>query len=527
MTRAIRILTAIAGLTLALAGSARAQEAPAIGPRLDAVDAGLTAAAAEVAAGRAGEARRRITRVYLDEVEVIEGWYGPGAPGAVAPVADRVAALEVEFHGLLAAADEDLAAGLARARTRVAELRAETERAGPLGAGTAVSTVGGVAATAADARTPEIAAILGELDEAEAAWRAGDPATALGRVEHAYLEGLELLEPRLPAELVGRAERLVHLVLRPGLSRATDPAEVAAAFTALDATLLEMDAALAGGSSFAFTAFSAFMIMFREGLEAVLLIGAILACLGRVSDQRRHRRQVGAGVALGIVASVGTWIVARTVIPVGGESREMIEGVTALVAVGVLLYVSHWLFQKTYIHDWKEYLRSKVVPAVAGGSAFAMAGLAFAAVYREGFETVLFYQALMTDAGPGAVLAGFVPGVILIVAVGWGIIRLGVKLPLRTVFAATNAILLYLAFVFLGKGLYNLQEAGVFAPHAIPWLPDHPALVQLLGFHPTVETLGAQALFLSALTATWLYYRRRTADLAARRSAAATVEVCA
>ena len=172
-------------------------------------------------------------------------------------------------------------------------------------------------------------------------------------------------------------------------------------------------------------------------------------------------------------------MVAATLIPVSGASRELVEGVTALVAVAVLLYVSHWLFQKTYIHDWKTYLEEHMGRAVTRGSALAMAGLAFAAVYREGFETVLFYQALMFDAGPAAVLAGFAPGILVISAIGYGIVKMGLRLPLKRVFAITGAVLLYLAFVFLGKGIYNLQEADLFAPTPLPGVPNHETLRQL------------------------------------------------
>jgi high-affinity iron transporter len=203
----------------------------------------------------------------------------------------------------------------------------------------------------------------------------------------------------------------------------------------------------------------------------------------------------------------------------------MVEGMTALVAVVVLLYVSHWLFQKTYIHDWKAYLREHLGSALTRGSALAMMGLAFAAVYREGFETVLFYQALLLDAGGRSVLTGFLPGVLVIAAIGWAIIRAGMKLPLKQVFAVTNSILLYLAFVFLGKGIYNLQESGAFSAHPISGLPSHPALQQLLGLYPLVETILAQALLAVLLGLALIVYRRRM--VRARAGAAARAEALA
>ena len=105
-------------------------------------------------------------------------------------------------------------------------------------------------------------------------------------------------------------------------------------------------------------------------------------------------------------------------------------------------------------------------------------------------------------------LAGFLPGVLIISIVGWAIIRAGVTLPLKRVFAVTNSILLYLAFVFLGKGIYNLQESGAFSAHPISWLPSHPALQQVFGFYPLIETAGAQLTLASALALVLLFYRR-------------------
>lgn len=518
--RLLRRVASPLAIVALLAGSAVAQETP-LPERLDALEAGLAEVEARSLAGEDGAARARITRLYLDEYEPIEGWWGPNGPLAAEPLSTRVAEAETAFHDLMAADPDEVPARVETVRRRLAAVRAATATTDtPLEPGTAIATaatVSGAAGIDPDrARTPEIHAVLQEIALAHEAWRAGDRAAAMARVEHAYLEGLEPLEPRLPAGPVAEAERAIHLGLRPGLARDAPPEDVAAAFEAVEASLLALDESLGAESSFWFTAVSAFAIILREGLEAVLLVGAILAYLSRVSDDRRHRRQVWGGVIAGVLASVGTWVVARTLIPIGGASRELIEGVTALLAVGVLVYVSHWLFQKTYIHDWKEYLQDRVGTAVTTGSTLAMAGLAFAAVYREGFETVLFYQALLFDAGAGAVAAGFVPGLLLILAVGAGILKVGLKLPLKKVFGITNAILLYLAFVFLGKGLYNLQEAGLFTPRPVSWIPDHEALRQLLGLYPIVETLAAQLVFLFALGTAWTLYRGRAKGRARR-----------
>jgi high-affinity iron transporter len=255
---------------------------------------------------------------------------------------------------------------------------------------------------------------------------------------------------------------------------------------------------------------NSFVIILREGLEAVLLVGALLGYLMATGAPARHRRQIWAGVIAGIIATMATWAAARVLIPINGANRELIEGATALIAVAVLLYVSNWLFQKTYIHDWKNYLRERLDSAVSSKSTFAMMILAFAAVYREGFETVLFYQALAFDSSMTAVMTGFVPGMVLIAGIGVVIIRAGTKLPLKQMFAVTNSILVYLAFVFVGKGLYNLHEAGVFAARQLP-LPDVQVLRLLFGWYPLVETTVAQALYLTLIAGTFLFYKRRLA----------------
>lgn len=521
----VLLLLASAHGTLAADAPAQTDREAALEERVDAIRSGLGDVERAIQAGDGEGARALVLRLYLDEYEPIEGWWGPGGALATPELADAVAAGETAFHAALAAGGAELSRSTARIRAALGPIETAAAKTGATRRPSARSG-GHPIATASPGGPPpletqEIRAIASELERARAAYGAGRRSEALSAVEHAYLEGFEPLESRLPSELVGRIERAIHLSLRPDIRAGADVARVDATFGSLYADLARADARLASGASFWFGALNAFAIIFREGLEAVLLIGAMLAYLGRLGSGARPERQVYAGVAAGILASIATWILAVTLIPVSGASRELVEGVTALLAVVVLLYVSHWLFQKTYIHDWKAYLEEHLGRALTRGSALAMAGLAFAAVYREGFETVLFYQALMFDAGTAAVLAGFVPGLVVIVAIGYGIVRLGLRLPLKRVFAVTGTILLYLAFVFLGKGLYNLQEAGVFAPTPIRWIPDHEALRQLLGLYPLAETVIAQAALLAVLAAGAVWYRARARRAASSDESAA------
>ncbi len=514
----LRIVTLV-GVALLWTGPAVAQ-----GPAQRGIDAWL----AEVETGlqeilanepAPAEWTARALRLYLDAYEPLEAWYGTGAPYDRPGLAGAVARGELQFHALLAArSPEDLRTETRTLLRDLAAVRAAVAASDvPRVPDPAVraSAVAPVAAGGGAAQTAEVRALLAALDTARQAYEAGDAKDALARVEGVYLQGIEPLEARLPGDVVRRIESRIHLDLRPGLARGAPAQEIRMHFAALSADLLSADAALARGATFWFTAFNAFTIIVREGLEAVLLIGALLAYLSGMGAARRERTRIWLGVGAGILATGLTWVLASTLMPVSGAGRELMEGITALVAVVVLLYVSHWLFQKTYIHDWKAYLREQVGRAVTAGSALAMAGLAFAAIYREGFETVLFYQALLLDADGSAVLAGFAPGLVLILLVGALVIRLGVRLPLRQLFAVTNAILLWLAFVFLGKGIYNLQEAGAFAPTPLRWLPDHPALHQLLGFHPLLETVVAQLTLLVLIAGAWGWYRHRERGRAA------------
>lgn len=487
------------------------------------LDASLVAAGEALAEGRPGAARATAVRAYLDYFEAIEGFYGPGGMHPAPELSRQVSEAETRFHALMQG--EGTRALVATLREDVARIL-DLARAADVPLAPRAPVAPSTSGPLPTATSPEIAAILDELERGEAAYTEGRRTAALRHVETAYLEGFEPLEARLPPGLVAGIERLFHLTVRPAIASGADAEVVSGGIRALGSRLAEADEALAAEPSLWFGAVNSFAIIVREGLEAVLLIGALLAYLGATGAGAERRRQIYWGAGIGVGASVVTWMAARTFVPIGGAGRELVEGITGLIAVVVLLYVSNWLAQKTYIHDWKSYLKEKVDQAVGAGSAFAMASLAFAAVYREGFETVLFYQALLFDAGAGPVLAGFLVGSTLIAAVAVGIIRLGLRLPLRQVFAVTNAILVYLAFTFLGKSLYNLQEAGLFAPHPIGWAPDSGVLRQLFGFYPTVETMVAQAVFVVLVAGTYAVYRwrgarRRTTSRTEERAAVA------
>jgi high-affinity iron transporter len=236
---------------------------------------------------------------------------------------------------------------------------------------------------------------------------------------------------------------------------------------------------------------SALGILLREGLEAVLILAAIIAFLTK-TGRRDALPYIHAGWIAALLLGIATWFVASYIIDVSGASRELTEGVTALLAATILLYVSFWLLNKLHIQHWKNFIESKVRGALSGRTLWLLAAVSFIAVYREVFETVLFYETLWAqvgDEGSKAVLLGIGVGALLLVVLAWAIFRLGVRLPLRLFFGVSSGMLYILAIVFAGKGVAALQEAGKL-PISVVDLPR----LDLLGIYPNMQSLGLQAL---------------------------------
>jgi high-affinity iron transporter len=252
-------------------------------------------------------------------------------------------------------------------------------------------------------------------------------------------------------------------------------------------------------------------LMLREGLEAILIVGAVLAFLTRTGATRR-RRDVHVGVGAAVLASLLTAVALETIFQLSGNQREALEGLTMVLAAAVLFYVSYWLLSKIEVARWNKFVKEQVQDALSGGSALALASVAFLAVYREGFETVLFYKALYLAGGAGAfgpITAGILVGGAALAVLYVGIERFGVRLPLKPFFAVTSAFLYYMAFVFAGKGIAELQGGGYVS--VTPFTPE--IRLPALGIYSTWETLGVQGFlllaFLGAMVWTFLIEPRR------------------
>lgn len=249
-------------------------------------------------------------------------------------------------------------------------------------------------------------------------------------------------------------------------------------------------------------------IMLREGLEAVLIIAAVLAFLS-AAGTKHVIKYVHLGWILALVAGLITWVLAKTIITISGAQREIIEGATSLVAAAVLFYVSYWLITKIEVKKWKEYIQGKVQKAVTKKSLFALASVSFFAVYREAFETVLFYQALWFQAedSKDAILWGLIVGVLLLIVIVFAIFKLAVRIPLKYFFSVTTLFLYFLCFILLGKGIRAFQEAGTVGIKSINFIPQ----VDMLGIYPTLETSIPQGILIIAFVVAliWLGYVKR------------------
>jgi high-affinity iron transporter len=349
------------------------------------------------------------------------------------------------------------------------------------------------------------------LREALELYESGNQNAAYQRSVDAYLDGFELAEPALFAKnaAMGRDLEAQFTEFRGLIRGGAEHARVRDVYAKLDAGLLQALEVLRGqqSESDSYTFFNAALIIIREGLEAALIVAAIIAVLKSMRATQAIR-YVHWGWILALISGIVTWFLAQTVITFSGAQRELVEGFTSLLAALVLFSVSYWLISKAEAKRWHQFIQARVEEALSGRRLFALVGVSFLAVYREAFETVLFYQALWLQSQDtqAFVIWGFVGGMILVAALVWGIFKLGVKIPLRLFFGASSALLYLLAFVFAGEGMKDLQAVGWISETQVPGMPQVP----ILGIYPTVETLLAQGVLVAALIAALLWLWRET-----------------
>ena len=353
----------------------------------------------------------------------------------------------------------------------------------------------------------------GQLDEARAllrrsveAYRSGDHVRARELALAAYLDGFEPVEALLAARdsaLVARIEREMG-ALRAAISGNAPAAEVEARADALQALFDEAEATIAPEQASAVTTFlGAFTILLREGLEALLIVVAMITFLIR-AERRDQLAYVHAGWIAALVAGVATWWAASRFLTISGAGRELTEGFGALLAAAILVSVGIWMHSKAQAGAWQAYVRDRLDRALGRGSAVFLFGLAFLVVYREAFETILFFIALGAQGQSGALIGGVAAAVAVLALIAWAMLRLGKRLPIATFFAFSAALIAVLAVVLAGKGIGALQEAGLIGVTPLSGVPR----IDLLGLSPTLETLAAQVVTIVLLAIGFVRARR-------------------
>jgi high-affinity iron transporter len=346
-------------------------------------------------------------------------------------------------------------------------------------------------------RQPTLELARSRLRSSLAAYESGDRRRAEELALSAYLDGFEPVEAVLAtrdATTMARVEQAMA-GFRSAITQKESPDELRGRLSAIESLLDDAEAALAPeAESDAATFLGAFAILLREGLEALLVVIAMIAFLGK-AERRDALPYVHGGWVAALLAGAGTWAAATYAIEISGAEREITEGFGSLLAAVILLSVGIWMHGKSQAHEWRRYIAAKMQGALSRGSAWFLFGLAFIVVYREVFETILFYAALWTADNGGVILAGALAAVVVLGAIAWIMLRFSRKLPITQFFAYSAVLIAILAVILAGKGVGALQEAGLIPVTPLPNIPR----ITVIGLFPTAQAVAAQLLMIVAL----------------------------
>jgi high-affinity iron transporter len=468
----------------------------------------LEAAADAQEAGDAERAKTLITRAQFD------GYKNSLLETAIRRYVSQSQdiAYNAEFQRILGLAEAGRPARLIRGSARVLAEDLTTHLPG-------LPLVGAAKEEAAKAPRPQVdwAQVHGRITDAVGqALRMAetDADAAVSLLQDTYFDIFEAtgMEGRIGARDPAFKTRIeAHFSKLMALARDHAPAAaLEAEAKALDGDLAAAVDMLGGTAGDWLTLFGyALLIILREGFEAMLIVTALLTYLVKIGHADKQRVIVNS-VVVALLASVATAILLKGIFRASAASQELLEGGTMLVAAVILFTMSYWLISKAEAEKWSAYIKGKVRGSLTSGSVTALWFTSFLAVYREGAETVLFFQALTIDAtdatGVMGIAAGFAVGCVGLAVLYWAMRAGALRLPIRPFFQATSALLYFMAFVFIGKGVMELVEGKVLSPTLIPWAPDVPAL----GLYPYWQSLLPQvALVAAALIALAVVFRRK------------------
>ncbi|WP_231734325.1 cytochrome c/FTR1 family iron permease [Lysobacter gilvus] len=352
------------------------------------------------------------------------------------------------------------------------------------------------------------------LADSVQAFAAGDATQAKALALSSYLDGVEPVEPTLAARDRARMRQIETAMsaYRAQLGRNTPATEVTRQADQITVLFDRAEKVLQDSHTDSTTAFlGSFTILLREGLEALLIVIGMIAFL-RKAERREVLPYVHAGWVGALLAGVVTWAIATYLVGVSGANREVTEGLSALFAAVVLLIVGIWMHQKSLAGRWQQYLHAKMSAALTRRSAIFLFSLAFIAVYREVFETILFFIAMWSEHNGGAIVAGLVAGSAALAAIAYWMLRVSKRLPIGQFFSISSLLIAVLAVVLVGKGIAALQEAG-WVGQALVAVPR----IDWLGVYPSWQSLLAQ-LAVAVIAAGGFYFNARSSRAMARVS---------
>ncbi len=351
--------------------------------------------------------------------------------------------------------------------------------------------------------TGDFDVIASMLDQMETAARAGQYDLA----ESARLEAYAIMEVGPEARLIvfapqlklrleelfwhgqGEPKGLAYLIKnRAPLS------EIKASRAALDTELAAAQALLSAGSAPAAIVTNAAVIVFREGLEAVLILASLMGSL-KAAESRKYRRPLWWGTLLALVATVLTWLLAHSVLMAMARFGEKLEAIVSLIAIGVLLLITNWFFHRIYWTDWLARFHSRKRRLLNGeaGLLLGLMTLGFTSVYREGFETVLFLQALVLEGGLTVVLSGVAMGLVATALIGVIPFTVQARLPYKKMLIVTGLMIGGVLLVMVGHTVHVMQVVGWLSIHLVPSLTLPYWTGIWFGLYPTWEGIGLQA----------------------------------
>ncbi len=354
-----------------------------------------------------------------------------------------------------------------------------------------------------------LAIAVAGLDSAVSDYESGNAENAKTKALKAYLEGIEPIEPRLkatdPSAVSDLEERMA--AVRGAIESRKSLAILKSQVTLAKAEIEKAKSLLGSREMSAWVSFmAAAAIILREGFEAVLVIIALLGVI-RAAGSKRAALWVHGGWVAALGLGTVAWFFSGWLMGISGAQRETLEGVTAIFAVVVLLFVGFWLHSQTEIGRWKAFIHGKVQKALDGKNLFGLATISFVAVFREAFETVLFLRAIWFEGGDGtkaAMASGVLSSIALVILMAWAILKFSAKLPIRKLFEASAVMMAALAVILTGKGVHSLQETGMISVTTPP-MSFHS---DWIGLYPTWETLAAQVVIFAAVMALWSFGKR-------------------